>query len=226
MKKWLIVSLMLYTSIQADVVVTLHGFLRGEANFKKLGKYFKEQKDDVYHFIYPSREATIKDNGLALIAFVEKIRLKHPDASIHFVTHSLGGIVLRSSLNEDSCPSYMKHGCVVLIAPPNQGSIFARKLAKTPGVKKIFGKAAGKELHTNRNFNYLGPFPETTKVLVIAGNFGWNPLIPGRNDGKVATKETLLLSPHEYIEVSAGHSWICNKKETIVKAFSFIHQLS
>ncbi len=88
---------------------------------------------------------------------------------------------------------------------------------------QALGDYAGAELMDFTNFQHLGPFPPTKKVLVIAGNLGFNPFIKESNDGKVAVKETFLNTPHEHCVVGAGHSWISLSPKVIrvAKAFLF-----
>ena len=72
------------------------------------------------------------------------------------------------------------------------------------------------------NFDYLGNFPSNIPVLIIAGDFGYNPILTGKNDGKVAVDETFLSTPHEHETVHAGHSWISYNSKAINLAKKFI----
>lgn len=223
MRRLTIITLLILTvNIQATVVVTLHGFLRGEANFKKLSKEFSKKGDVVYNFVYPSRENTIEGHASQFVNWMQEIYSKHPSEDFAFISHSMGGLVLRCAMQDPKmAPFYPSK--VVLVAPPNRGSIFARKLSKMPLIKGVFGRYAGKQLTIYKNFNHLGDFDPKTKVLVIAGNRGINPLIGAKNDGKVAVEETRLVNDHLFLEIPSVHSLICNSNMTINESYHFIH---
>lgn len=210
-------------SLEAKVIVTVHGFLRGEANFKRLGKYFSKKGHNVFPFIYNSKGANVEQHAQDLIQHINSIEKIYPNEELAIVTHSLGGIVTRCALSHPECSEKMKNAKMVFIAPPNQGSIFARSLAKIPLINTIFGAHSGKQLCSEEFFETIPAYLFKEKqLLIIAGTFGFNPFIQGKNDGKVATTETLLFSNHDYIEIRAGHSWICEKQSTIKHAYQFI----
>ena len=174
----------------------------------RIEKAFIQEGWEVVNWSYPSRSKMIDHHAYDLAFILNRIAKKHPGSSIHFITHSLGGLIVRAALNDPCCPEEAKHGCAVLIAPPNQGATFARSLNRFSFFRKMMGSYAGYELMTEEDFDHIGEFPLTKKVLVIAGNFGFNPFIKTSNDGKVAVDETFLSTPHEHCIVGAGHSWI------------------
>ena len=115
-------------------------------------------------------------------------------------------------------------GCAVLVAPPNRGSILARRLSKCCLMRRVFGDKSGKELLESgpHSFQSLGRFPLGMPVMVIAGASGHNPLIPGKDDGKVGCWETRLRTDHEYRQIRGGHSWITWSPKAIRIARDFI----
>ena len=119
----------------------------------------------------------------------------------------LRGLILRSAMQEKECPQIAKEGKAVLIAPPNQGSRFARALRQTL-ISPVLGKKAGYELMSKKNFSHLGEFPKSLDVLIIAGTFGFNPLIWEKNDGKVGVSETRLSTKHHHETGRTSHSVI------------------
>jgi hypothetical protein len=138
------------------------------------------------------------------------------------VTHSLGGIITRLTLNHPGCPDEAKIGKAALMAPPNQGSSFGRFLGHFGIMQKFLGPKTGKELLTHTNFDHIGEFPETKKVLIVAGNFGFNPVLGGANDGKVLVSETELNTPHEHAIYFVGHSWIMYDTKVMHKIRAFV----
>ena len=107
-----------------------------------------------------------------------------------------------------------------MIAPPNRGAIYAHRLYHFPPIRLMLGKHSGMQLMTS-SFD-VGEMPADLPVLVIAGTFGFNPLIPGRNDGKVAVQETYLSTPHYHDIVWAAHSWISFTPSVIKKTKHFL----
>ena len=205
-------------------VVCIHGFMRGKYCMKALEYKLERKGVDAINWLYPSKKKLIAEHAEDLVVQLNKIAEEKPSEEINFVTHSLGGIILRAALNHPECPIEARCGRAVLIAPPNQGALLARKLRKFGPIKKWLGHKAGKELMEAEEggFDRFGQFPPDVKVLVIAGTLGGNPLLHGPNDGKVLTSETRLSTPHEYWEIKAGHSWITYHPAVIDKCLNFM----
>ena len=191
-----------------ELLLCVHGFMRTHRNMSRIEKAFTKSGWEVINWGYPSRSKMIEDHGLDLVASLKEIAEKRPGKPIHFITHSLGGVIVRSALNHPDCPHEAKIGKAVLIAPPNQGAIFARRFKSFFFFRWMMGKHAGYELMNTPSFEHIGQFPNTKEVLVIAGNLGFNPYIKESNDGKVGVKETFLSTPHMHCIVASGHSWI------------------
>ncbi len=206
---------------QDKLLVCLHGFMRSTGNFSAFHEEFTSLGWHVFRWDYPSRSKKIKDLSHDFAYVMQEIESRLPNHEVHFVTHSLGGLVLRASMNQPHFPEKYKEAKAILIAPPNQGSSFGRYLGQYKPFRMLVGKKAGKELTSKDDFKHLGQFPLQAKVLVIAGTCGVNPLLKGKNDGKVMTTETRLETPHDYKEVFAGHSWISHAKKTIEFAKEF-----
>ncbi|MBN2479125.1 MAG: alpha/beta hydrolase [Parachlamydiales bacterium] len=230
LKKNILTLLFLCTTISAfakpqdETLVCIHGFLSSSKNMYFLSKNFKKHGWEVFSWNYSSRDKMIQEHGNDLVKELQKISKRSPNKKISFVAHSLGSLILRSALNHPDCPSQAKIGKVVLIAPPNRGSIWGRHLNHYKFFRKIAKKKAGQELITKVDFNYLGQFPETTNVLVISGSLGFNPWIDGDNDGTVAVKETCLDTPHKHAVIKRDHSLIVFSKKTFSIALGFLRE--
>lgn len=209
---------------QDKVLVCIHGFMRSKSNMSLVESSFQKAGWKVYVWSYPSRLKTIEEHAQDLSYLLQGIASKHPGQPLCFVTHSMGGLVLRCAMNHALCPDTARTGKAVLIAPPNQGSAYGRFLGQFKPIRKIVGAHAGRQLTTTPEggFEELGQFPASMKILVIAGTCGCNPVIKGKNDGKVGVEETRLLTAHELKTVFAGHSWICHTPKTIDIASAFL----
>src|SRR6202167_1388243 len=150
---------------QEDVIL-LHGLCRTSRSMVKMERALTEAGYKVRNVDYPSRTASVEklaDNAIGkAVADCEQ----DGAAKINFVTHSLGGILVRSYLARHTISNL---GRVVMLAPPNQGSEVVDKLGWVFLFKWINGPA-GNELGTDKNStpNQLGPanFP----VGIIAGD--------------------------------------------------------
>ncbi|MFQ5419071.1 MAG: esterase/lipase family protein, partial [Anaerolineae bacterium] len=158
---------------------------------------------------------------LAIEAALGRCHLK-TTSHIHFVTHSLGGILVRVYLEQTTLP---KLGRVVMLAPPNQGSHLVDKLGNLPGFAVINGRAAT-QLGTGPHHLPAQLGPVTYPVGIIAGthsvNFFLSLFLPGANDGRVTTENTKVAGMTDYIEVPASHPFIMRHSSAIQQAVAFI----
>jgi triacylglycerol lipase len=205
-----------------EAVILLHGLCRTSHSMTRMGRALTGAGYLVHNVSYPSRTASIQQ--LADDAIGRAITECQRDGAtrIHFVTHSLGGIMVRSYLARHSLPSL---GRVVMLAPPNQGSEVVDKLGWTFVFKWLNGPA-GNELGTDTNSvpNRLGPV--TYPVGVIAGDrsINWinSLLIPGRDDGKVSLERTKLAGMSDHIVIHATHPFIMKNREAIRQTIQFL----
>ena len=141
---------------------------------------------------------------------------------VHFVTHSMGGILVRDYLRRHAPPSL---GRVVMLAPPNQGS----ELVDHLGALAVFGwinGPAGRQLGTGADSlpNRLGPvgFP----LGVIAGDWSWNPvysaIIPGADDGKVSVARARIDGMADFVVVPHGHTFLMSAPDVIDEVLHFL----
>lgn len=189
-----------------------------------IGLPFEKEGMRVIHWDYPSRDKTIKGHAEDLVIMLQLEAAKAPGKPINFLTHSMGGLVLRATLNHPNCPWEAKIGRAVLLAPPNQGSYWGRFIRKFYLVRCLAKDHSGEELMTALNFEHLGHFPETMQVMVIAGNFGLNPFIPFDNDGEVAVDETFLTTKHRHTVLGVGHKTIIFSLEAADLAKNFFEE--
>ncbi|MEA2096962.1 MAG: hypothetical protein U9P73_09760 [Candidatus Cloacimonadota bacterium] len=140
---------------------------------------------------------------------------------IHFVTHSMGGLIVRYYLQEHNLPAGSR---IVMLSPPNHGSEVADHFQESKFYKLIVG-AIGQELATDSNIlSKLKPIiPE---VGIIAGNKSSNPyfsrIIPGEDDGRVAVDNTKLTEMNDFMVVQSTHLTIKYNDEVIKQTVFFL----
>ena len=205
-----------------EEVILLHGLCRTSRSMAKMERALTDAGYQVKNVDYHSRTASVQQ--LADDAIGKAVGNCQQDGAskIDFVTHSLGGILVRSYLARHSLPSL---GRVVMLAPPNQGSEVVDKLGWLFLFKWINGPAGG-ELGTGTNStpNRLGP--ATFPVGIIAGDrsINWinSLLIPGRDDGKVSVERTRLAGMNDHIVIHTAHPFIMRNREVIRQTIQFL----
>jgi triacylglycerol lipase len=211
------------TLAQNEEVILLHGLCRTSRSMLKMEHALCNAGFKVRNVDYPSRSAPIEK--LADDAIGKALADCQSDGAtkIDFVTHSLGGILVRSYLSRHSIPNL---GRVVMLAPPSQGSEIVDKIGGWSLFKWING-VAGNELGTGTNSvpNKLGPanFP----VGIVAGDRSINWinswfLIPGRDDGKVSIQRAKPAGMKDFIVIHATHPFIMRNREAIRQTIYFL----
>ncbi len=211
-----------HTNEEGEYLVCMHGIMGSKFQLYYMAKNLKKEGWDVVNWGYPSRADRIEEHAEKLVKELKKLSKKKPNKPISFIAHSMGGLVLRSAINHPDCPIEAKKGKIVLMATPNQGSSFARYLAKFSFFKKILQDKSGQQLMTHKNFEHLGQFPhKKTNILVIAGSKNWNPVISEESDGTVTIEETYLSTPHIHKIIKKDHSSLLFSKRAyrITKKF-------
>ena len=205
-----------------EEVILLHGLCRTSRSMAKMENVLTNAGYQVKNVDYPSRTASVQQLADDAIGKAVADCQRDGAVKIDFVTHSLGGILVRSYLAHHSVPSL---GRVVMLAPPNQGSEVVDKLGWLFLFKWINGPAGG-ELGTDTNStpNRLGP--ATFPVGIIAGDrsINWinSLLIPGRDDGKVSVERTRLAGMSDHIVIHTAHPFIMRNREVIRQTIQFL----
>ena len=212
--------LLVSTSSYASCVILLHGLARTSDSMAKLEKRLNEEEFHVVNLGYPSREGTIE--VLAKRAIDPALRQCAEEKEVSFVTHSLGGILVRQYLHQQKIPNLYR---VVMLSPPNQGSEVVDKMSGVPGFNFMNGKA-GMQLGTGIDSvpNLLGE--AKFDVGIIAGKSSVNLilsyLIPGEDDGKVSVENTKLKGMNDHIVMPVTHTFMMSNKKVIAQTIHYL----
>lgn len=196
-----------------ECVVLLHGLGRSSLSMKPMEWYLRAQGYEVRNLSYPSRRLSIPELGNRWLPQRLQGFEGNSDVRVHFVTHSMGGIVVRQFL---SGARNCNVGRVVMLAPPNHGSEVADHLQKLRWFKKLMGPAA-MALGSGPDSapNALGPIGVETAI--IAANRSWNPWfsawLKGRDDGRVSVASTSLEGMKARVVLRSTHSGVLCKPE-------------
>jgi len=207
---------------KSENVILLHGLCRTSHSISKMQQALVKAGYTVWNVDYPSRSALIPKLADDAIGPALAECRRNGAAKIDFVTHSMGGILVRSYLARHRIPEL---GRVVMLAPPNHGSEIVDKLGRFRLFNWINGPA-GNEMGTDKNSlpNSLGPahFP----LGIIAGDrsINWinSLIIPGPNDGKVSVKRAKLAGMTDFIVIHATHPLIMRNHKVIQQTIAFL----
>ncbi len=208
-----------------ECAILLHGLARTSASMSTMATALQQAGYQVVNQGYPSRELPIeKLAGLAINQALAQCRQDQLDTTIHFVTHSMGGILVRYFLAYQPVKNL---GRVVMLSPPNQGSETIDKLGDMPGFGWLNGPAGQQLGATNASLpNRLGKadFP----LGIITGDRSINlilsALIPGPDDGKVAINRARIEGMADFLVVHHSHPFIMKIPEVIEQTIWFLNQ--
>ena len=202
--RYLLLFMLLNVYGFSSEVVCIHGFMRHQICMKHMAKKLRQSGHTPIIWGYKSRSKTIEEHSADLVASLKKLEGNGP---INFVTHSMGGLIVRAALNHPACPQRAKEGAVIMLAPPNRGSAIARALKGVLLVEKAFGKKAGQQLlnYDQTHIQDLGTFPATCSITCIAGSKDW----------KVKIEETYLETEHTHHVIECGHTTIMKDPHAI-----------
>jgi len=203
-----------------DCVILLHGLARTATSMDKMALALEDQGYSVANIDYPSRKHSIQE--LAPMAINQGLQECSNASNIHFVTHSLGGILVRYYLKYNTISNL---GRVVMLAPPNQGSEVVDKYRNVPGFAEFNGPAI-LQLGTDENSIPLQLGAVDYEVGVIAGtktiNLILSQSIPEIDDGKVSVEKTKVEGMQDFIEVPHSHPYIMQSDFVIQRTLDFI----
>jgi len=207
---------------RAEHVILIHGLARSPKSMQPMERGLQAAGYQTLNLHYPSRSKTVRalaDEHLGLA--IAACRKKGP-GSIHFVTHSLGGILVRDYLARHDVPEL---GRVVMLAPPNKGSEVVDRIGHWRSFKAVNGPA-GRELSTDEAGVPKTLGPVTYAVGIIAGDrsINWinSRMIPGPDDGKVSVENTKLEGMTDHVVVHRTHPMIMKRSEVIELTLRFL----
>lgn len=197
-------------------VVLVHGLWLNGIELSFLARHLKRSGFTPYRFKYRSVHCPVAKNARQLARFTAGLS----EPVVHFVGHSLGGLVILRMLED--CPP-PRPGRIVTIGTPFQGSQAARALVRYRVGQHMLGHSIEEGL-----LGYPVKAPRDRDVGVIAGTLGVGSgrIFPGLgspSDGTVALAETRLDGVHECVELPLTHTTLLFSRRTARLVGSFLH---
>lgn len=218
-------------------VILLHGLMRSsdsmasmEAAITKLNA--TEQIETPPKIVpiavrYASSRDSIAKHSAALCELIENLP---QDSRLSFVGHSLGNIVLRHSIGrwqEQGDPQKIlpRFNRVVMLGPPNQGSILAEKLSRLKLFEIVTGSSG---IHLGKAWDDLQSQLATPACpfLIVTGDLSespiGNPLLNGPSDGVVTRDEAMLEGATAIRTFPQAHTWLMDDPKIIETTLEFL----
>jgi pimeloyl-ACP methyl ester carboxylesterase len=183
-----------------DAVVLVHGLWVHGAVMALMQRWISRAGYRVFNYSYPTMRLTLTENAQRLARYCRD--LSQP--RLHFVGHSLGGLIVLRMLEVDGGAS---PGRVVLAGTPFTGSHAAHRLCRLPG-----GRAAlGRTIAEWQSAGWCDP-GGGREIGVIAGSLPLGlgcmvaPDLPRPSDGVVSVAETDVPGMRDRIVLHVSHS--------------------
>ncbi len=225
--------------MRGKAVIVLHGLFRTRDSMAMITRYLQEQGDySVFSVTFPSTRRDVGGHARALARIVENL---DGIEEINFVAHSMGNIIVRHYLGDqtsdkdpggsppstvDRRPDKRIHR-IVMLGPPNHGSVAADALGKNSLFKTLTGEA-GQQLGVQWD-QLEGKLatPECQFGIIAGGRGdqeGFNPLLPGDDDGTVTVASARLAGAKEFTVVPVLHSFLMNDPKVHQYTLRFLRE--
>jgi len=203
------------TRVPEETIVLVHGLWMNGLDMlvmrQRLARAGYRTRQFSYH--------TLRDSPLESALLLHHYAVDLDAPVLHFVCHSLGGLIIRHLLHEFP---QQPPGRVVTLGTPHQPSSAARQLTCAAPGRALLGRSTEQGL--------LGEVPSwhsDHELGSIAGDLrlGFGMLIPGiprPNDGTIAVAETRLDGMKDHAIVHASHFGMLFSSETVKLTVNFL----
>jgi pimeloyl-ACP methyl ester carboxylesterase len=206
----------------SECVVLLHGLNRSWRAMGKMADALQAAGYSTANVDYPSQGGTVESLAPVVVnSGLDKCR-QTGATKIHFVTHSMGGILLRYVQGNEPIPEL---GRVVMLGPPSQGSEVI-DLTRDWSVTRMFSGEAGMQLGTDQDDIPANLAPIDFELGIVAGTGTINPfmsaMLPEEDDGKVTVERTKVDGMADFMTVGNSHHTLMKSTLVIRNTVAFL----
>ncbi|MBA2115188.1 esterase/lipase family protein [Bremerella alba] len=187
-------------------VILIHGLTGNRWVLRPLARFLTQQDYQPTRWCYRSVGNSVMSHAQRLKGFLE--READSAEPLHFVTHSMGGIILRAVLSE---MNWRRPGRLVMLAPPNHGSRVAAL--------------------ASRCLHYL--CPALSDISTSPGSLVHRlPMVPSLETGVIAATQDMLVhlestsiaNQADHVLVSCGHNRILYHRGARQEVLHFLNK--
>ena len=213
--------------MRGRAVLILHGLVATRWTMRLLADHLRDNGGyTVVNVEYPSTRQPMSEHAKALARVIEGL----PEVEqLNFIGHSMGNIVIRHYM-ADMQKKYGRQdsrlGRVVMIAPPNHGSLTATRWSDNSAFKAVLGRP-GRQLGiewSGLEGNLAVPPCQFGIIAGGRGKSGFSPFLPGDDDGRICVETTKLVGAHDFVIVSNIHEFIGNDPRTFDLTLKFLDE--
>jgi triacylglycerol lipase len=207
----------------SEYVILLHGLGRTNRSMDDMASFLTALNYSVINVDYPSRSYPVDILVRDYVDAAVNEQCANTNVKIHFVTHSLGGILTRY---------YLKYytndhiGRIVMLSPPNKGSEIPDSFSDVAVFDAVMGPTAS-TLGTGSNSVPNGLGPVNHEVGIITGDRSTNPfysyIIPGKDDGKVSVDRAKVAGMKDFLVTHSSHTFIMSNEDVLRQTAYFLH---
>lgn len=206
-------------------VILVHGLARSSSSMSRMQRGLEAAGYDPIAWSYPSRRRRLEGH---INAFQEWLANSEFEGPVHFIGHSLGGLIIRGALAQEPPVTV---GRIIMIATPNRGAGIVSRYGRQPFSKFFFGLPM-EDLHVNSE-SLINLGTPNAEIGIIAGVQPFHPFNPisyinllhlseAEHDGTVELDNTYLKGMTDNITVNAHHTFICDDHKVIEQSVHFL----
>lgn len=209
--------------LTGKVAILIHGIMRSSKSFAQMQRELTDDGYIVIPFDYPSSRVTIPESARYLKQVVDSLAGVE---QIDFVVHSMGGLIVRAYLKETADHPDPRITRMVMLGVPNLGAKMANIMQRSAIYQAIYGPAGQQLVEDEAGLIASLPVP-AFDFAVVAGSKGdsdgYNPLIPGDDDGIVTVESACLPGACDSLLVRGVHSFLPANADVITATRRFLN---
>lgn len=208
-----------------ELVVLLHGLGRTHRSMAGMAAYLQRHGYRTLNLRYQSLKKPFAELAQDVAVMIEKSPDFQAAAKIHFITHSMGGIIARHYLHHHRLTLGDRMGRVVMLGPPNGGSQIADIFHRLWPYQWLFGPS-GQQLRAATHQDHLPGENISYDLGIIAGTIGWiypdgQIILKTPHDGRVTVECTKHPAMKDHIALPVAHGFLMYSRRVKAAAVRF-----